>query len=309
MTVWGELAQAEFLREVLALGSLELAAIGAPRSADAGALAAAFDVERLDDLRHPPGPDLADVHWLMAPAPITAEARRALAASGVPVVSSEPRPLDLDDLLEDPHDADVAAFAPRMRRGPGFRSAIDALTEFGRAETIWIAMASASSAGTLFARLFDAMDVLLSVGGTVVSVDAALAGPPGPVPETLRELQGHLTLNARLADGRAAVIATSHAAGTWFRDVRLLGPGGVFRIGDTGYVWDAPDGPETGGTSAPATAAAVFADQLVRCAGGMADDPGPDVASIFALCEAARLSCRTGDGETPERVRQRLRRR
>ena len=44
-------------------------------------------------------------------------------------------------------------------------------------------------------------------------------------------------------------------------------------------------------------------------AGIDAADPPPDTARLLALCEAARLSARTGGPETPEKVIEMLRRR
>lgn len=303
--VWAEPEQESLLRDVLETAGLDLVAIGAPTARGASALAKSFDVASFEELRQAARRDDADLLWLMAPAPLTADERRALGDGPLRVLSSEPRPLDADVLHVDPPGVAPVDFVPCMRRSPGYRTTIDTRAEFGRPATLLIEMGAPPAAGSLFARLYDAMDLLVDLAGEVVTLDAALAGSLPGVPERLPDLRGHMTVNTRLADGSCAAIVVSSEAGAWFRNVRLLGPRGSLRFDDARYAWDGDDVAETGGPDERPSLATLIADEIDRGPGPM-DALVPDTADVLALCESARLSARTGDGETPRRVRQRL---
>ena len=84
--------------------------------------------------------------------------------------------------------------------------------------------------GTLFSRLFDAMDLLQSICGPIESINASLSGPLERVPEDLHALHGHMTINLRFKPNRCACIALSNHAGNWFRG--LLESHGVEVVGE-----------------------------------------------------------------------------
>ena len=105
------------------------------------------------------------------------------------------------DLIMDPLEAATATFVPLMRRSPGYRAALETIEEFGQRQLIDIAVGSGPGQGTLFARLFDAMDLLETLCGPAEGIDAALAAPPTSFPESLADLRGHMTLNVRFAKG------------------------------------------------------------------------------------------------------------
>ena len=119
-----------------------------------------------------------------------------------------------------------------------------------------------------------------------------------------------MTLNVRFARGCCACVAASAGAGAWFRRVTICGPGGRLRIGDLDHEWMGADG-ETIEPATPkdaATAGARIGEQMIRVLEDLdaGSDPPPDTARLLALCEAARLSCRTGQGETPQKLLEML---
>jgi hypothetical protein len=303
--VWAEPEQETLLREVQDAAGLDLVAVGAPTARAAKALATAFEIDPFEELRQAARRDDADLLWLMAPASLTPDERRALGDGPLRVISSEPRPLDADVLQIDPPGVAPIEVVPCMRRSPGYRETIDARAEFGRPDAILIETGAPPAAGSLFARLYDAMDLLVDLAGDVITLDAALGGTVPGVPERLPDLRGHMTVNARLADGSCAAIVASSEAGTWFRNVRLLGPRGTLWFDDARYTWNGDGVAETGGPDERPSLAELIADEIARGHGAL-DAPGPDTADLLALCEAARLSARTGDGEAPRSVRQRL---
>jgi hypothetical protein len=163
----------------------------------------------------------------------------------------------------------------------------------------------------LFARLFDAMDLAESLCGPIKELGAALWRPRAGVPETLAGLVGHLTVNVRFADNRCAAATVSDLAGRWFRQVAVLGEGGRLSIDDEGFEWVSPDGRlvdshREEGRLGPGDLVAIHARRLLE--GADAADLPPDGARLLAVCEAARLSARTGADEAPRKVLEMMKR-
>jgi hypothetical protein len=165
--------------------------------------------------------------------------------------------------------------------------------------------------GTLFARLFDAMDLVFTLCGVVETMDAALATPLPGVPDTLAGLHGHLTLNMRFPGNRCACVAVSDRAGAWFRGVTVLGDGGCLRINDSGFDWIAPDADvlESHHDDRILSVGELVGEQISRLLKRLdVNEAPPDNARLLALCEAARLSCRTGQGEAPRKMFEMMKR-
>ena len=163
--------------------------------------------------------------------------------------------------------------------------------------------------GSLFARLFDAIDLLEVLCGDVEMMDAALAGPLSAPPDSLSGLHGHLTLNMRYSGNCCSCVALSNCAGSWFRGVTVLGEAGCLRIDDQGFEWVAPDGEiiDSDRQKKRATPGELIAVHTIRLLENLqTTEPPPVHAKLLAVCEATRLSCRTGQGEAPRKMLEML---
>lgn len=303
--VWADGEQEGLVRAAVDGANLELAAIGSPSSSAAARLSDALKADRIEDLRQAIQQDDVDLLWLAAPQGIDAAERRLIREIGLCAVSTEPRPVDIGEAMSDPAEAYTATFVPLMRRSAGYRASSQMLSDFGPAQCVNVFLRSGKGEGTLFARLFDAMDVIHTLCGTPETLDAALASPLPGVPDTLAGLHGHITVNLRFTGNRCACVAVSDLAGRWFRGVTVLGENGCLRINDGGFDWIARDGEivETHHDQDVSSAGLLVGEQICRTLAGLdGTDAPPDNAKLLALCESARLSCRTGQGEAPGKV-------
>lgn len=216
---------------------------------------------------------------------------------------------------------DAARFVPLLAHARSWANTSDALANFGAIRTVSIAARCAPGEGTLGGRLFDAMHLLHQLLGAPEQIDAAVvAGDavqglrPAPA-ETVAGLRGDLTANLRFAGGRAASLSLSDRAGPWFRAGAVLGEGGSIRFTESGFEYLSVDGtlvdesparPKPGSRKKapePATAASAIAEQISRGVDPHTPPPEPyDLAAVLAMCEAAVLSARTGQPESPETI-------
>jgi hypothetical protein len=295
LAVWADPEQETLIEEVVRRGRFDLVTVVSPETESVR------DLVRQD----------ADLVWLADPGAIGSDERRLLREAGVPVISSVPMPGSVAEIADDPREAEVGRFVPLMRRSPGYRAAREVFDQFGRRQSASIVAGSTAGEGTLFARLFDAMDLAESLCGPIKELGTALWRPVAGVPETLAGLAGHLTANVRFADNRCAAVAVSDLAGRWFRQVAVLGEGGRLSIDDEGFEWVSPDGRlvdshREEGRLGPGDLVAVHARRLLE--GADAAAPPPDGARLLAVCEAARLSARTGADEAPRKVLEMMKR-
>lgn len=305
LIVWAEPAQDALVEEAVRTAGADLVAVGSSTSAGASALAALLGVPKVADLRQAAQRDDVDVIWLATNDPLEADARRRLREAEIVAVSTEPRPMVFTEVLIDPDEARTAPFVPLFRRSAGYRAALDVLEDFGPRCAVNVCVGGGPGEGTLFARLFDAMDLLETLCGTALGIDAALAGPLSSAPEALAALHGHLTANLRYGDNVCASITASDCAGAWFRRATIVGEERVLTITDGGYALSGPPGEpwETGGTDERLTPGALTGLEIVRRLDDLdAGTPPVNVPAVLAQCEAARLSCRTGQGETPQKL-------
>jgi len=312
LVVWAERGQEALVGDAIRQAELDLAAVGASSTASADALATSLGVERADDLRQTIQREDIDLLWLASPEPIEPDERRLIREIGLPTFSSVPRPVAIGDLMAAPEAADTARFVPLFRRSPGFRAALDILEDFGPRRSICVSIGGAASEGPLIARLFDAMDLLASLAGEIESIDAALAGPRSAVPESPESLHGWLTANIRFTEECCAAIAVSDTAGSWFRRATILGKRGRLHITDASFQWINEEGEplDTGGIDHDLSPGELIGMQITRLLDNLETPTAaapPDTARLLGLCEAARLSCRTGQSETPHRLLQMLR--
>lgn len=299
LVAWAEPKQAGLIRDALRRGRFELAAVGAHDAGAAAELSEALSAPQAGALRDAILHEDADLLWLASPRPIGADEQRLLRESGVTVISSTPLCGSIGEITRGSRRVPVV---PLMRRSPGLLAARDVLDQLGRPRSMTVVSGCAAGEGTLFGRLFDAMDLVEALCGPAERLHAA---PSGPVPETLAALEGHLSISLRLAEDRCAAVTVSDDAGRWVRRATLVGEGGCLHVDDGGFEWISPDGRTVDshhepGPLAPGELVAIQARRLLEGADEI--EAESDDARLLALCEAARLSARTGETEVPARV-------
>jgi len=192
--------------------------------------------------------------------------------------------------------------APWLRMSPAWLSAADPQQALGTIHSARVSVMSPPQVGSLFGRLYDALDMLIGLMGMPDSIDAALTGPLGEIPDDLRALTGHLTAHLRFGQDTSAVMHVSDRSGFWARRLVAMGTGGQLVLEDNRYRLFDGDGAELD-ASEPAepadTPAALIAAQWRR----MIDSrhaPLTNPRRIVACCETAILSCKTGNAESTE---------
>ena len=310
LIIWARPEQETLLRDAIREAELELLAVGSDTPDGAGALSQMFQVERLGDLRQVIRRTDVDLLWLASPAPIEEAERRLIREMDLLTISSEPRPGDIATLAIHPDDAAPEVFMPLMRRSESFQSALQILETHSPPQGILLSFRSRAGEGTLFARLFDAMDLIDQLCGEVESVSATLAESGlsvttarPPIPETLMNLRGHMSLNVHFGDNRCASALLSNCTDSWYRSVTMLTDDGSLHLTDSGCGWSGDDGEIHEYAPTPVSAGVLVGRQIKRLRENLKHpDPPPNYPRLLALCEAARLSCRTGQSESPSRM-------
>ncbi|MGP1309870.1 MAG: hypothetical protein ACTS27_06715 [Phycisphaerales bacterium] len=328
--VWLERAQEPFALALLEATGLKPAALGVSDAASRGradALHAAFpDAEAITDPRLALTSTDADLALFLSPAGArdALDDPSALAAAserGVKIATLEPTPvstLELARFEKALGSAESVRIVPALTRAPVFTHALDLLEQVGPVRTLSVSTRGARGQGSLFARLFDAMDIVLALLGEPETIDAAVCGPvvPGRVHlapgDSLRDLRGDLTANLRYAGACAASLSLSDNAGRWFRGVTLVGHGGCLRFDDSSYEFIDPSGKtvdssastDRRGRKNPGAAHELAADACAQQIHAMFDPhaaprPPRKTAAVLAMAEAALLSARTGTPESP----------
>lgn len=317
---WMRADQVALFTRILDRADLRLVAAGGEGGSD---LARLRDADTASDLRALLATTNARAVLIGDPGPFadgssTADFRAVIDAAqrGVTIIALEPIP-PLSLHLTDPawqNASDVArervVFAPLVRRGRAFRRAHDLLESFGPIEAVSIVTLGRSAEGSLGARLAGAADLLITLLGEPISVDAAhTPGSDDPAtPETLRGLHGHLAATLRFGEGHAASLFASDRAAAWSRTVTLLGPGGRIVADDSRVDWFDAAGLHVESMAAEHPgddlAAAIIADDIRAVLGEAPRSVPVDVAGVLATAHAALLSARTGHAEQPGEIRR-----
>ena len=311
LIVWAEPGQETLVREAIDRSGLTLAAVGSDEPSAAAGLSRSLAVEPAGNLRSAIQRTDVDLLWLATARPMDSSQRRLLRETGLPTASCQPIPATCQEVLADPAEARTAWFVPLFRQSPGFSTACEALADFGPPQTAALHLASGPGQGTLLARLFDALDLFRGLLGEEQTMDAALAAAQGRVPETLGAMKGHMTLNTRFPGGGCGCALVSDAGGGWCRQLTLLGSGGRLQIEDRGFLWTSPDGRTIDShRQEHLSPGELVGLQLRRLLGhpptGEPTEPASAYPIILAMCETALLSCRTGQTESPAKLREML---
>lgn len=333
--VWLDPAQGPMVRALVEAGEISIAAWGRPGGPRATEVPERMPFDpalRVDDLR------LAlatrDIRAVLIAAstaldglagepPIEdTDLLRLCRSRGITALTLEPVPASVRDAAsaEASQWAEACGFVTLFRRAPGLTGLGELLDAFGPARTISVSFRSGHGQGSLGARLFDAMHLVHSIMGVPESIDAAvvthvaasgLRVAPG---ESLRALTGDLTANLRFAGAKAASLSLSNRAGRWFRGVAVIGESGCLRLDETGVERIDQQGrtvertgPKRPRKAPEGTDELLDAGAMSAIAEGVrrALDPRTlrgepmDYTSLLSMCEAATLSARTGQPESP----------
>ncbi len=338
---WMDFDQADLVRRLVqCLGDrlgADLAGVGTPDARRGGELSQAMGATVHDDLRELLASATCDIVLLASPGGLGEEVLQAdlhalldAKSRGVRVVTLSPLPASAMDLhaggwlrsRQGVTPSECVRFVPLARSGRGFVALRERLQDFGRISSMSIEVMSRPSVGSLGGHLFCAMQLAHALMGEIESVDAAYH-PPGPVGtlrplpgDTLRDLRGGLTAHLRTTDGRGITLLASDRASSWSRDLTILGDGGQMRVSDDSLEWIGVDGepvdsltPSVGDVPRLSDGGVrVIADAIEGVLGDHPAEAQPvDVGSVLALAQAALLSTKTGQSESPETIQRMVR--
>lgn len=222
------------------------------------------------------------------------------------VLAIEPAPIRSESLL--PADRGREEMlgrlvpAPWMRQSPSWLSAAEPQEAIGAIRTVRLSALGPYAAGSLFARLYDALDMLIHLLGVPDTVDASLSGPLSEPPQDVRALTGNLTAHLRFASGVSAVLHASDRSARWLREMVVMGTEGQLFLTESDYRLFASSGTSLDDRRIPGPVepADLIAFQWKRLLEGRPLPGTVDPLSVVACCETALLSCRTGSSESTE---------
>lgn len=323
--LWLNAEQEGIARRLCDRLNLQITGVG-PAGRDGAALARSFDAELKDDIRNVVADSEIELIVVLS---LDATTRSALsdavtlahlAQEGAPALFiTEPFASSLLDVKRlrtaQPQWASHVQFLPRFLAAKGATAATASLESFGRCRSLDYASRCARHHSSLAARLCDAMEFVYAVLGEPESIDASLSGVESPsglrlvAGDSLSDIAGDLNAHLRYSDGRAAAISLSDQAGAWFRGATLLGVGGCLRFDDRSFQWIDTKGAVLDESptreSELVDVADLIADQIEAAPDRRSAMMPPDrIADSYALAEAALLSARTGQPESPTTIRK-----
>ena len=277
LVAWIAPEQAELLQDVVHASKLHLSAIGTTNQSDLPTLGDALKVETCSDIR-----TLATTHddailWIAQPQSYDVSLCELLRHRATPTVTTTPLSGTMDELVNEAGKSPAAKFIPLMRRSASYGEAFDDIEQFGQPKAAHCTMTCSSIEGTLWSRLFDAMDFINGLFGTPEIVQAFLYS--NRIPDEPSDLRGHMTVNLQFQQQRVATMLLSDQA-TWKREAMMINEKHSIVVGD--------------GDTTPA--------QLIAKGIHSTQSTTADAPRVLALCEAARMSCLTGAAEQPSRV-------
>ncbi len=278
LVAWVSPSQEALLKAVAKEGKLKLVAIGSTNKDDGSALATSLKVEHCDDIRTM-ATEYDNALMLVSEAGAYEHALcDLLRHRSKPTITTTPLSGEIDLLMNEAGKTPAAKFVPLMRRSIGFGQILDETDQFGMPAAAHCTVLCAPHEGTLWSRLFDAMDFVDHYLGTPDLVHAFHCGDD--IPAEPNKLRGHMTVQLRFGNQRCATLFLSDQS-SWRREVLVLGDDHSVTVDD-------------GKISLASLIAAGFSEEQTQ---HTADAP-----RILALCEAARLSCLTGNSEQPSKV-------
>ncbi|MDP7005383.1 MAG: hypothetical protein QF718_04145 [Phycisphaerales bacterium] len=277
LVAWIAPEQADLIKKVTRAANLKLTAIGTSNKSNIPELGESLKVETCDDIRSLATNYDDAILLITEPQSYDVSLCELLRNRTKQTVTTTPLSGSMDELVDEAGKKPAAKFVPLMRRSEGFGEASDDIEQFGLAISAHCTMTCSSVEGTLWSRLFDAMDFINGLFGTPEIVQAFLHS--NRVPDEPSDLRGHMSVNLQFSGQRIATILLSDQA-TWKRETLMIGDNHSIVIGDS-----------------DTNPAQLISDGILSTESTSADAP-----RVLALCEAARLSCLTGSTEQPNRV-------
>ena len=333
---WLRPEQADLVARVLAAAGITPAFAGSPEPTHSGQVARALGCDTCDDLRSALTTLPVDLVYIASAGEFghrdvdqDFNALQMARSRAVPIATADPIPaaaMELGgtrwmDALHNGTLAELVRFVPRTRRTRTADELHAALETFGVPRTCSLRLFGPATLAGLGGRLFDAMDIVRTLMGVPETIDACFVAPtmgrgvhqlPG---ESLRHLQGDMTVHLRFSDGRSATAHLSDQAPATAFDLRILGAEGIISLTPERLTWRHPDG-EVDQTQIPPVGAvpdanatdpgeAALVTQLNNLCAGVGPSHAPiDYPAVLSMAHAALLSCRTGQGESPDTIRR-----
>ena len=317
--IWTDAAKTPLVRDVLdRMGSaVQPIAVGGPSSGDVVRLAGHLDCAGGDDLRKLIIDQPAAFVLLATAARVDATAVAPALDQGSTVLALEPVTAGFDDLVAlagGPNGMPIGTTgrglvaSPAMfLRCPGWMAVADPIDVLSTPRVIQFTNIGAAKERSLFARFYEAWEVVLRFGQLPQTVDASVTGPLAHLPEDVRALTGHLTAHARFDDAAAALVVASDAVGKSTRTLTLTGDEAHLRVDDMSYELHDASGKQLDGhrrADAPCEFADLVAYDWTRLIdrGSAAPTTASRTDHVLACCVACLLSARTGQVESPAKI-------
>lgn len=307
VVVWTDAEHAPLVGQLLGVMGNRLRTIGIGGDGDAR-------LQRLgDELACPVYNDLRKLlvdrpaAWLWAatrtPAPL---ADLGNAAESTRLITLEPLSASLDAIATaNEHRVAHATLAPAFLDAPGFRLAADPQEHLGTPRLLQFSSFGQRHEGSLFARMFDAWRAILAFTDLPETITASITEPA----ESLRNIAGHCTVQARLPEGCVG-LSLSDRSGWTGRHLTAVGTEASLSVTDCDFrltPLDTPTPDADGNSSAesPPSFVDLIADQWCR----LLDRPASAVSTeahtaTMACCAACLLSARTAQPESPGKLRE-----
>ncbi len=261
-----------------ALAALE-DALGLPTIADVRAAGARDDLDAVCIMSRQP---LLDDEW----ASLRRASRPTFVTEAIHVASLD--------------DSDVR-FAPRYCSSDALRQVRQTIEEFGEPRAINMVMLSDPTAGSIGARLYDALDAIVHIAGSPIeSIHGRFNGTVrGSLPDSPTAVDGRITATFRLESGIIGNLFVSNVNGPWTRGCLLMCDEGIITADDHTSRWQPRehDTCELQQPTNPSTIDEHLADRMLALLDDQPAEPPPHRRDIFAAWLACWLSCRTGQVE------------
>ena len=277
LVAWIAPRQATLAKDVAKAANLQLVAVGTSDQPNVVGLGETLKAETCDDIRSMTTQFEDAIFWIAEPRAYDISLCELLRHREMPTVTTTPLSGNIDELVVESGKTPAAKYIPLFRRSSSYGEATDDIEQFGQPHSAHCTMTCSHVEGTLWSRLFDAMDSINGLFGTPEIVQAFLHS--SRVPDEPSDLLGHMTVNVQFQQQRCATLLLSDQS-SWKREMQMIGDDHSITFGD--------------GDTSPAQ---LIADGIHSSEATMADAP-----RVLALCEAARLSCLTGSAEQPSRV-------
>ena len=153
-----------------------------------------------------------------------------MAAAGCPVCCTEPIPAPLA-LERHVH------FVPRYSRSAAIAQARQTLDEYGPPRALSITALTEPGLGSVAARLYDSIELAVSLTGPIESVHGRFSTRQHPLPDEPRAITGQIALALRFDSGAVGSALVGHCASPWLRSCLVTNEAGVIMADDIACQW------------------------------------------------------------------------